>query len=566
MDATRGLAEEERMLGLPSADTRRRYRQVASVLTRHGMGALAARIGLERISPARVFGRARGEAPFSTAEHVRLALEELGTTAIKLGQILSARPDLVPADYMAELEKLRDRVPPVPSAAIVEIIEGALGRGIGEVFAEFDAEPLAAASIGQVHAARLLDGTPVAVKVRKPGVVEAVTTDLAILADLARRAARAEVFGPTYDVEALVDEFSWTLRAEMDYVREGRNADRLREIHAGDERIVIPKIYWDYTTSAVLVMERIDGIRIGDMADLDAAGIGRRPLARICAEALMKQVFEAGFFHADPHPGNFIVLADGRVALLDFGMVGQLDEELRHTFLQMFIATVEQDSAAITDEMEHLGILRSPGARDAVRRDVHHVLERYYGLSIDQFSLTGYIEDVLAVVRRQRLQLPAEMALVLKTVAMSEGLWRQLDPAFNAAGIAEPFVRKAASEMYAPKAWGMRMVHAAGDTVELGAYLPGQIRRIATRLDRGEFEVTLRHRDLDEALNRLSGMVTRLSMAIVTAAFIVGLPLLATVYEPPGWRWMAPAWFFGGIMVAAGLIARLAVAGRRQRH
>lgn len=557
------------MLGIPSSDKRGRYRQVASILSRHGLGALTAGIGMTRVIPFHrgILGHARRDTPYSTAEHVRLALEEIGTTAIKLGQVLSTRTDLVPAEFIAEFEKLRDRVPPVPTEEITAIIERELACDAGELFQKFDPVPLAAASIGQVHAATLADGTAVVVKVRKPGVAETVSVDLTILADLARRAAQRELVPPTYDIEALVDDFSWTLRSELDYVREARNADRLREILADDVRIVIPKIHWRFTTVSVLVMDRIVGTRIGDVALLDEAGIDRTLVARTSAEILMAQVFEAGFYHADPHPGNFLVLEDGRIAMLDFGMVGQLDEELRHLFWQLLIATNQQDPAAVTDGLEALGVLRSPSARDAVRRDMRHLLERYYGISIDKFEMSQYINDLLTIVRRHGLQLPAELALVLKTIAMSEGLWRQLDPSFNAASIAEPFVERAAADMYSPRTWGKRIIRAGGDTVELGAYLPGQLRRIATRLDRGEFEVTLRHRDLDETLNRLSSMVTRLSMAIVAAALIMGLPVLATVYEPPGWKVMAPLWFFAGLVVAFGLILRLWWAGRRRpRH
>lgn len=551
------------MLGIPSADQRRRYREVTAILTRHGFGAMTSRLGLERLRPARLLGSA--DDPHATPERLRLAFEELGTTAIKLGQVLSARPDLIPPEYIIELERLRDRVPSVSADAIVEIIEHELGGPMNSIFAEFDREPLAAASIGQVHAACLLDGTPVAVKVRKPGVVEQVATDLDIIADIAHRASRIDALA-AYDIEALADEFAWTLRAELDYVREGRNADRLREILVDDARIVVPRIYWSHVTSTVLVMERLDGTSIGDIDALRERGLDLPVLAKASAEMLLKEVFQAGFFHADPHAGNFLVLDDGRIGVLDFGMVGQLDEELQHTFLQFFIAVVQQDAANIVDQMEQLGILRTPSARDAVRRDVHHVLERYYGLPTDKFSLVEYLNDVLAVVRRNRLQLPAELALLLKTIGMSEGLWRQLDPTFNAAEVAEPFVREAVQQMYAPRAWGKRMVTAAGDTVELGAYLPGQIRRIASRIDRGEFEVSLRHRDLDEALNRMSSMVTRLSLAIVAGAFILGLPMLANVYEPPGWNWIAPMWFWGGIVLAISLVVRLAFAGRRKEH
>ena len=554
------------MWPVPSSDKRARYRTVAAVLTRHGMGALTAQLGLVRFVPfhLRLFDRDGTKQVVPPGTHARLALTELGATGIKMGQILSTRPDLLPPDLIAELETLVDRVPAVATAAIVETIEAELHRPLSEVFQEFDETPLAGASIGQVHAAVLLDGTRVIVKVRKPGIAETVATDLAILADLAARAARIELLGQNYDIEALVDDFAWTLRAEMDYVREGRNADRLRDAFADDPRVLIPAVHWPLTTSSVLVMERVDGIRIGDVDQLDAAGFSRRRLARTSAQLLMRQVFELGFFHADPHPGNFLVTEDGRLALLDFGMVGELAEEVRYGLLQLLSATVRQDAEAVADSLEGLGVLRSPGTRDAVRRDIRHVLERYYGLPVQQFDLRQYIGDTLAVARRNRLQLPAELALVLKTVMMSEGLWRRLDPRFNAARVAEPFVERAAAQMYSPRNWGKRLVRASGDTVELGAYLPGQVRRIVARLDRGEFEVSLRHRDLDEALNRLSGMVTRLSIAVVTSAFIMGLPFLTTVYEPPGWRVIAPAWFFGGIAIVVLMLARLVIAGRRK--
>lgn len=552
--------------GVP-VDKRRRYRDIASILGRHGLGALMSGTLRSRLVPFHrgIFGHARRETPYTPAEHIRLALEELGTAAIKLGQVLSTRQDIVPPEFLTELEKLRDRVPPVPTDAIIAIIERELCCSAGELFRDFDPVPLAAASIGQVHAATLADGTKVVVKVRKPGVAETVSVDLDILADLAKRAARHELVPENFDAEALADDFAWTLRAELDYVREARNADRLRDILADEPRVVIPGIHWRLTTESVLVMDRIEGTRIGDVVLLDEAGIDRTLVARTSAEILMTQVFGAGFFHADPHPGNFLVLNDGRIAMLDFGMVGQLDEELRHAFWQLLSATVQQDAAAVTDGLESLGVLRSPSARDAVRRDMHHLLERYYGISIDQFDMSRYIDDLLSIIRRHALQLPAELALVLKTVAMSEGLWRQLDPAFNAAGVAEPFVQKAAADMYSPRSWGKRIMRAGGDTVELGAYLPGQVRRIASRLDRGEFEVTLRHRDLDEVLNRLSGMVTRLSTAIVAAAFIMGLPVLATAYEPPGWNVIAPAWFMFGPVAVFGLILRLWWAGRQRR-
>ena len=533
------------------------------------MGVLSNQLSLGWLVPFQwgLMGHARRKERYTTGEHIRQALEDLGTTAIKLGQILSTRPDLVPPEIQAELEKLRDRVPPVPADAIIEVIERELECHLEDVFADFDRTPLAAASIGQVHAATLKDGKRVVVKVRKPGVAETVAVDLAILADLARRAAEANLRGGRYDFEALADEFSWTTRSELDYLSEARNADRLREILADEPRVVVPEIYWPYTTSAVLVMERIEGTRIGDLINDEPRRRKEGPeLARASAEILMKQVFEARFFHADPHPGNFLVLDDGRIGLLDFGMVGELGEEMSRALLRLLRAIVKQDADAVADCLDRIGILRSPSERDAVRREAHHLISQYYGLSMDQFAITDYLNDVMAVVQRHELQLPSELALVLKTVAMSEGLWRHLDPKFNAARTAEPFVESATLKMYSPRTLAATAVDTASDLAELGVHLPAQLRRIATRLDRGEFELALRHRDLDETIDRLSGMVSRLSTAIVAAALILGLPTVATIHEPPFWHLIAPVWFYAGSVAAAGLILRLIWLGRRKRH
>jgi ubiquinone biosynthesis protein len=310
-------------------------------------------------------------------------------------------------------------------------------------------------------------------------------------------------------------------------------------------------------------MERLDGTPISDFARSSTNVRLKRSLAEASARALMRQAFEAGFFHADPHPGNFLVLGDGRIGLLDFGMVGQLGDDDREGLLRLLLAVVQRDGAEITDCLDDLGIIRSTSDREGVRRDAQHIVDRYHGLSVDEFALSDYIADVLEVVRRHGLQLPAQLALLLKTVGMSEGLWRQLDPQFNAVRVAEPFVREAASRVYSPKAWGARALRAAGDTIGLGTDLPGQIRRVARRLDRGEFEIALRHRDLEETIRKLEEMIGGLATAIVAAAFILGLPILATIWEPPGWSVIAPAWFIVGVIAAVGLLFKLFLGSRR---
>lgn len=552
------------MIGLRATPRRRRYREILSSLSRHGLGAAANGLGLGPVVPFHwgLMGHAHRKLRYTNAEHVRLAMEELGTTAIKLGQILSTRPDVIPPEYVAEFEKLRDRVPPVATEGIVAIIERELGAGIATLFSEFERVPLAAASIGQVHGAVLLDGTPVVIKVQKPGVAETVAEDLAILTDLARRASGSQL-ASSFDLEALIDDFAWTLRSELDYVREGRNADRLRAILSGHPRLVVPTVHWKLTTQRVLVMERMDGRRLGSSEELPA-GVDPAALAKAAAEALLTQVFEVGFFHADPHPGNFLVMPSGQLALLDFGMVGLLENDLNVHFTQILDAVVRQDASALTYALETLGALRTAASREPVRRELQHTLDTYYGLPLSQFDVSGFLGELLGVVRRNRLQLPSGLVLVLKTMVMSEALWRRLDPDFNLALVAEPFAQGIRSRRSSVGAMRKQMANAGRESSVALMALPGQVGRIASRLDRGELEIALRHRDLDEYLDRVSGIVGRLATAILASSLIVGLSIIGVAEQPPGWGLIAPVWFVGGTLAVVGLVVRFALLGRHR--
>jgi ubiquinone biosynthesis protein len=500
-----------------------------------------------------LLGHARRDHPYSTAEHVRLALEELGTTAIKLGQILSTRPDLVPPELETELERLRDRLPPVATEAIVSVVEREMGTPISAAFERFDPAPIASASIGQVHGASLRDGTSIVVKVRKPGVVEVVNADLAIVADLAHRIALAET-ARGYDVVALADDFAWTLRSELDYTREAQNAERLRTILAEDPRIVVPEIHQGLSTGAVLVMERIEGVGIGDLQGLDSLGVDRTELARVSAEALMTQVFGAGFFHADPHPGNFLVLDDGRIAMLDFGMVGRLDDDNKRALVGLLLAMTRQDADMMVGAMEALGVVQDPSARTAVRRDVRRLLDDYYGLSVDRFDLSAYLKDVLAIVRRNHLQLPTDLALVLKTIGMSEGLWRRLDPSFNATVVVERFVREHALEMASPAAMVRRSLRAIVTSLERGASVASPFGGATGAKASGANTV---------ARSVRTGS-SRIATAVVAASLMVSAAILATVYRPPGWSILGPLWFFGAGVIVAALLISLRISRHRR--
>lgn len=380
------------------------------------------------------------EDPYTRPEHLRLALEELGTTFIKLGQIVSTRGDLLPSDFQAELARLQDGAPPVPAADIRDTISLAFGCRVESVFAAFDWTPLASASIGQAHAATLVDGSEVVVKVRRPGVVAQVDEDLELLNTMAGRAARRSETARHYDVAGLASEFGATLRQELDYLREGRNAERFAANFAGDVSIHIPRVHWEATTTQVLTLERLRGVKVSEPAALDSTGLDRSAVARSAAVITLRMVFEHGFFHADPHPGNFFVEPDGTIGLIDFGMVGSLDAATRGRLAALLGGFASSNGDVLLDNVLALGVATSAVDRDSLRADLLALAEDQLARPLGDVVFGTLLGGMLSVVRRHRLVLPTDLALVVKTIAMSEGVGAQIDPSFQLATVLLPFL------------------------------------------------------------------------------------------------------------------------------
>lgn len=536
-----------------------RYRRITTTLVAHGFGGLIAPLQIRVSDRMAAMRHHPAESPadvelaaapthrgaMTRATHLRLALEELGPTFIKLGQILSTRADLLPPEYIAELVKLQDRVPPAPFAEVAAVIAEDLGQPVSVAFAEFDPVPLAAASIGQVHAARLQDGTEVVVKVQRPGVDHLIAEDLAILTDLAGVAARRLRIARQHDFPGLVAEFAWTLRTELDFVREGHNAERFAQIFAGNANVRIPRVYWPQTSTRVLTLERLHGIRIDDLPRLAAAGHDRKLLARHAAGLFLREVFEVGFFHADPHPGNFLVLNGGAIGALDFGMVGTIDEHLRERLLLTLIAVVERDAARITDDVVALGAAGPMLNREVLERDIGHLLAQYYGRTLGDIPVAQVIQDGMATVQRHGLRLPAELALLAKSVIMNEALGRTLDPSFDVAAVAEPYVRQALRGLYSPTYWWDKLKLRPLEVMLLGAALPAHIQRLLTRLERNDLTFRIRYDELPQALSGLNSMVNRLALAILTAGGGVGLAILYTSTQPALASWLGAFFILG---------------------
>jgi ubiquinone biosynthesis protein len=375
------------------------------------------------------------------ARHLRVTLEDLGATAIKVGQILSSRPDLVPPAYEAELTKLQDAAPPEAPSTIRLVVTSEFGCRPEEAYTTFDPRPLAAASIGEAHAATLGDGQQVVVKVRRPGVVDQIAVDLHVLDRVTRLLSRASRRARRNDLAGLVREFAQTLRAELDYEREADNCERFAANFADDPTIHIPHVFRERTTSRVITLERLYGLRIDDLQGLTAAGIGRTELAQRAAAATLTMVFEHGFFHADPHPGNFFVEPDGRIGLIDFGMVGTMDTTTRATLLGILVALASHDSALLAEAITRIGMTSQPIDRPVLLTDLERLIHEQLDVPLEEIRLGPLLHQVLGIFRRHHLKLPANLALLAKTFAMCEGIAAQLDPSFRMTAAVLPYVQ-----------------------------------------------------------------------------------------------------------------------------
>ena len=530
----------------------KRYREIVEALIRHGFGAAVAQLGLDdHLGLPRLFRRkqtpSNGVKP---AEHLRLALEELGPTFIKLGQILSTRPDLIPPTYFVELSRLQDKVPSEPWEAIKHQVETELGQPIEECFASFDPTPIAAASLGQVHVATLPDGQEVVVKVQRPNIEPTINLDLDILRDLARLAQERTPLSQVYDLVDMAEDFAITLHVELDYRREARNAERFRLNFANEPSLHIPQVYWDYTTQRVMVMERLCGIKIDDVDQLDAAGYDRGQIALTCARMIIKEILEEGFFHADPHPGNFVVLPDQIIGAMDFGKVGYIDRAGQAALLRFFIYLIQMDLSGTVDQLIRMGVATHRIDRPALERDLRRLLKKYYGLPLKDIHLGGILEGIVTIAFRHHLNLSSDLWLLIKTLAMMEGIGLTLDPDFDIFAVSEPYVRRFRQNLLLPSEWGPSALHGATDFADLLTRLPRQTARLLDQVERGEIGARIRLPDLLLATQRLDRIANRMAITILTAAFIIALAGLIDVLDFT-WPWPWVTWLIIIIFVMA---------------
>ena len=522
-----------------------RLHDLASVLARYGFGDLIRRLGmapaLERAGKVVPLERLNDLVALPPPERVRRAFEEMGPTFVKLGQVLATRVDLFTPEWIAEFEKLQNKVPPVPFEQVRAQLEEDLGAPPGEVFAMFDPEPIAAASIAQVYRARLHSGESVAVKVRRPGIKPLVEADMRLLHRLAEAIESESPELARFQPRALVRQLQASLARELDLAAECRNAERIAASFADEPALLVPTVHWQWTSERVNVQAFIDGIPLSDIDAIEAAGGDRCAIARLGAQAELKMLFADGFFHADPHPGNVFWLPSDRLALIDFGMVGRLSPARRAQMVELLDGLVRRDAEPVADIL--LDWTTDGGVdAEAIAQRVDAFIDRYHGVPLKDLHLGGMMGEITALLREYRLALPPDLAMMIKVLVTLEGIGRKLDPDFDMAGEAAPFLQRAMLARYSPFAIARRGRRAAADTIGLLAALPTELRHLLRMARRGRMNVNLDVERLEKFGQRVEHSANRLAMSAVIAALIVGSSIVMTV---PGGPTLLGLPFFG---------------------
>ena len=515
-----------------------RLHEIATIMIRYGWGDMVRVLGigtvLERAGRMLHWQTTSEIDQLDPATRVRRAMEELGPTFVKLGQLFATRVDMFPPAWIVEFEKLQSHVPPVDFVILEPYLHAALGMPVNEAFADFDPVPFAAASVAQVHRARLPDGTPVILKVRRPDIEKKIEADLRIMQHLARLAEHEIPDAHRYQPVMMLAQFRRSLRRELDLLMEAHNIDRFRTNFVGDASVHIPRVYWEHTSEILNVQEELLGIPGTHLKDAVAAGLDLQLLAARGADAVLKMILVHGYFHADPHPGNVIYLPDNTVGIIDFGMVGRLTEYRRNQIVDLL------DALARKDEEGMLTVLldwTGDGEVDEARLgyDVSELVFSYDNLQLKDVKLGTLLTDITAIIRDNALVLPADLALLFKALITLEGLGQQLDPAFHMVDHLTPFVRSVIAQRYQPTALIKRGRKSLKEALEVMAGLPRDLARLMREARRGHLRIDLDLKRLDQFGQQLDRASSRITMGILTASLVIGSSIVMTV---EGWRFL----------------------------
>lgn len=469
----------------------------------------------------------RPEKPRSRAESLRAAFEELGPTFMKIGQILTMRPDILPDEYTDELRKLEDQAPPFDFQSVKDRLCDGLGKGIDEIFEEFDPVPIAAASLSQVHRARLKTGESVAVKVQRPGIRETIEEDFRVLTKVVKLLQDQFKEEIPYDATDILSEFSDAVVQELDFMNEARNMERFRENFSDSDLVSAPKVHWEFTCNTVVTMDYIRGTKISEVfLSEKGEGCDRKKIARIGIESTLKQILEDRFFHADPHPGNLMVLRDNTICFLDFGRVGYIDEGTSRDLLDLMNGILNREADDVSSSLMRMGIVGTPSQSEEIKSDIEGILARYYGMEVGDIWTSDLIRDLLDMMREHEMRIPKNLTLLFHTIMTIEGVSSRLYPDIVLLEEAKPFIRRMMLRRLSPFAIFKRFRRPISKTLRLLENLPDDIELALNRLRSSDFEVGLRLEGLEELITELDTASNRISVSLIISALIVGSSLV----------------------------------------
>lgn len=529
-----------------------RTREIVTVLLNHGFGDVVERLQLGGYIRwwRRVILRRKKESAhtLTRAERIRMALEELGPTFVKFGQVVSTRPDLVPASVIVELQKLQETVPPFPGREAIAIVESELGGPVERLFLEFDPQPLAAGSLGQVHRARHLDGTPLAVKIRRPTVVRDIERDLSLMDRLAEMVEHHLPEAAVFDPVGLVAQFARSIRRELNFAREGRTLDEFRRLFKNDATLYVPRVFWELTSEAVVTMEFLEGRSVSDPDSLRLVNLDPGEVAANGARVFIKMAFEFGLFHGDPHPGNIRILQQGVIGLIDYGMVGRLDEDKREQVIDLLVAVTRCDVRRCVDQVLLLGKPFRPIDRALLASDVRDFIESYYGIPLERMNVGNLLSDFVGILTNHSIRYPADMMLLIRALVTLEGVGRQLDPEFNIAPHLAPLIEQLVRNRYNPRRMAHRVFDEAREVLDLLKELPRQVGRTLEKLSNDELEIQVEHRHLDRLITELDRSGNRIVVGLVMSSLILSSAMVLRATGATAWWISVPAFVLSSVL------------------
>ncbi len=503
-----------------------RMKEIAKILVQHGLVDFLRELGLMSfVSRTNLERKLDEQMETMDSEQMRKLLEDLGPTFIKLGQFLALRPDLVPVEFANELRKLYEHVSAYPAEDARKIIEEELGAPLGKIFEEFYNTPLGSASIGQVHEAKLKDGSEVVVKVQRPNIRDRVRADMALIKKIAELIEKWVPESEVYHPQDTVEEFKKMLEKELNYTIEARNAQRFYEAFKDDPDVVIPEVHWKYVTRKVLVLDHIQGKSMRHAIDSDLSPEVKRSLATKFAQAMLRQFFIHGIFHADPSPGNIYYCPDGKIVFFDFGAVGRLSVEKRKKLIDLFMAMAKGDTRRVKDALLELSVQHGEFDHEELEWDIEDILELYKRKEDIMFR-EGANEEIMMIVNKHNISLPPSFLLMERALIETEGICGALDPEFDFFEAAEPVIVEIIQQRYGPKAQLKSLFTSARDYHRLLSDLPGKVNDVLERFEERDFAVTIEHKGLRELEGRLETISNLLSYTIITAAIIIGSALV----------------------------------------